>query len=196
MRAHPNFPQDAPAALGPAQAAAQLEIEERRRKAQEYLHDQLLRTCAKVFYTECSVIPRSIVNPGTTLWRAIQLNINPDSESQVNSLRACIKTLIAQFKGEWESWIREIESVQTQLVYLGRPFSDTEFRECMYEAISKIAGWGMWVELQREARPPLTFYEIKMKGSAKWAELNKGNLGVLCVEIKAEAANAAFTPRD
>ncbi len=62
MVAHPNYLLDAPAALGPAQAAAQAEIEELRHKAQEYLHYQLLRTCAKVYFTECSFVPLTIAN--------------------------------------------------------------------------------------------------------------------------------------
>lgn len=63
----------------------------------------------------------------------------------------------------------------------------------MYDVIDKVSGWATWVELQKEVRPQLTFAQIKLKGSVKWAELHKGNTSDMFAATKTEKASMATT---
>ena len=198
LLAHPNYPADAPPNPGnpAAQAAAQAEVDAKRRKTQTDLHDLLTRKCGISYYAECSSIQLNFTNCGTLLWRAIYISNNPDGEAQTNSLRTAMTAQCASFSGEWEQWMADIQTIQVQLTHLNEPFTDREFREHIFKATRKVSGWETWTELKKDIRPPLTFFDIKLSGQSKWAELNEGNVTALLqrvkLETKTETANMVF----
>mmetsp|Transcript_61772 Transcript_61772/g.127702 ORF Transcript_61772/g.127702 Transcript_61772/m.127702 type:complete len:1753 (+) Transcript_61772:15-5273(+) len=194
MVLHPSYPADAPPnpANPAAQAAAQLVVDEKRRKVQTELHALLVRTCKDAYFTECSNVRLNFPNCGSMLWRAIYLENNPDGEAQTNSLRAGMRKKIAKFNGEWNEWIEHIELINTQLTHLGEPFPDREFRELMFKAIKTSPGWANWVELQMDKRPAPTFHQLKLLGQSKWAELHEGDISSLIpADKKKESASMA-----